>query len=116
MEDIIQKIEGHARYGPALRQALESGGTLVLNYHSHGPVGPEGYCVSICERRQGDSPRQLMGLEVGLEELVHIRGFGRSQDDCLPQCAALGDLLARHYQLDQPPEIFFQGKPYPTVN
>lgn len=115
-EEITQKIEAHPRYGPAMRQAVAEKADLVLNYHNHGPTGPEGYCVSICKRGVDDSPMGLMGLNENLEELVHIKGFGRDEGDCIPLSAALGRALKSYYLLRDEPEIYLNGKPFPTIN
>ena len=97
-QPLIEKILDHASYGPALAEAVETRAPLVLNYHNHGP--DTAYCVSICKR-------SLPLLNIGtagigdseLEELVHIRGFGQTQEQCLPLSGGFGKALMEHYGL-----------------
>jgi hypothetical protein len=107
-ERLIQTIVSHPTYGPAMETAVGSLVPLVLDYHTH--KGEESYCVSI--RGRIENPVQLLtsGAET-LNELVHIEGFGRSREDCLPLCEAFSKALCDHYQLATPPEIYLDGQP-----
>lgn len=109
-EGLVQKIAAHPRYGPAVAGAAAQGARLVLNYHSHG--SPMDYCVSVCVRAL--NPLKLFGQEDPLQELAHVRGFGRTQEECLPLCTELGAALQSHYRLAQAPEILLNGGPCPA--
>lgn len=109
-ELLVQKIAAHPRYGPAVADAARRGAPLILNYHSHG--NPADFCVSVCAREP--NPLQLFGQEDPLFELAHIKGFGRSREECVPLCGPLGAALQAHYALAQPPEIYLNGRPYPA--
>lgn len=109
-EGLVQKIAAHARYGPAVAGAAERGAPLILNYHTHG--SPLDYCVSVCVREI--NPLKLFGQDDPLLELAHVRGFGRTAEECVPLCGELGRTLQAHYRLAQAPEIFLNGKPYPA--
>ena len=105
---LLQKIEAHETYGPAMRQAVEGERSLCLNYHSHGDPGS--WCVSICAMQR--DPTRLLQIGVpDLEELVHIRGIGKSADECIPFCSAFAEVLKGHYGLSEPPRPFLNGSP-----
>ena len=106
-EEIIAKIEEHPVYAAAMRQAVETGEELVLNYHSHGD--PTSYCSSICAR-QASSVR-LVDIGESLRELVHIRAVGQSEADCVPLMVAFGSELMAHYGLERAPVIYLDGEP-----
>ena len=109
-EELIQKIEAHASYGPAMKEAVARQAPLVLNYHTHGPG--TGYCVSICTRDSSVLP--VMGQAVPLDELVHVKGIGQSEDQCEPLMSALGQELEAHYVLGGLPVIYLDGVPTVT--
>lgn len=110
IESLIQKIEDHPKYGPALVGAVTGKLPLVLNYHTHAAA--DDYCVSICSKTE--HPIEILELCDGnLEELVHIRAFGKTEAECLPLTTSLGRALHEHYGLDHPPEIYLNGKPLP---
>ena len=106
-QPLIDKILEHPSYGPAMASAVEERSTLVLNYHTHGPES--GYCVSICKK----TPPLLNLANEGsdLRELVHIRGFGQSEEQCLPLSGGFGRALQQHYELPHAPEIYLNGEP-----
>jgi hypothetical protein len=107
-ERLIQRILEHPRYAPAMENAVADGAKLVLDYHSHRGDGH--WCVSICEKQEG----AIEVLDVGLgnlRELVHIEGFGRDAESCLPLCGDLATALERHYGLRTPPLVYRDGKP-----
>lgn len=101
MDDLIQRIEAHASYGPAMRKAAEDRLTLVLNYHTHGPG--HGYCLSILSRPHPGL--QVLGQPSVLKELVHVRGFGRTAEEGEPLLQLLSARLQSHYRLEKAPEI-----------
>lgn len=106
-ETLIRKIEAHPTYGPAVRQAASEQWPLVLDYHSHGD--PSAWCVAICTKQDNLIP--LLGGPERLQELAHVRGLGRSEDQCLPLMAPLGRELREHYELEQNPAIYKNGAP-----
>ena len=109
-ESLIQKIEDHPRYRPAMAGAVTGKLPLVLNYHTHS--AEDDYCVSICSKM--DHPIALLDTSEGtLEELVHIRAFGKSEAECLPLTTVLSSELQEHYGLDEPQGIYLNGKPLP---
>lgn len=109
-ESLIQRIQGHPKYKSAMDAAVAAKRPLVLNYHTHS--AEEDYCVSICAKL--DQPIQLLETSEGsLEELVHVRGFGKTEDECLPLTSALSVELCEHYGIDRPLTIYLNGKPLP---
>lgn len=106
-EQLMQLLDRHDRYGPAVREAASRQSTFVLNYHTHGPG--QDYCVSICEQVRTALP--VFGQALPLTELAHIRGIGKSEEHCWPLMTALGEELRRHYDLDADPRIYLNGQP-----
>ncbi len=110
-EDLVQKIAEHPKYGPAMQGAMAGNAPLVLNYHNH--LGESSYCVSICAREH--NPVKLLDTsEETLEELAHIRGFGKDEADCLPLTKAFSEALCKHYEIERPPDVYLNGKPLPA--
>ncbi len=107
-EGLIQQIEAHASYGPAMKQAASQQACLILNYHTHGPG--TGYCVSICSQQSGLLP--VLGQSLPVEELVHVKGIGKTEDQCLSLMAPLSNALVAHYGLEHSPTIHLNGKPF----
>ena len=109
-EKLIELIDNHARYGPAMARAVEAKDSLVLNYHTHGP--DQDYCVSIAAK-QFDPIQFFENKKTSsLEELVHVRGFGKTEEQCVPMCTSLGHELVQHYGLEETPEIYLNGQPF----
>jgi len=107
---LIEKIEEHATYGPALKNAAAEQRPMVLNFHRH--QGNDRFCVSICTVEL--SPiKVLVSEKDALEELVHIEGMAESEEDYGPLCAAFSNALCEHYDLEQPFELYFNGEPRP---
>ena len=111
-ENMIQLIEKHASYGPAMKEAAEGGGRepLILDYHTHGRGS--GYCVSIAKKKH--NPLRILGQAEPLQELVHIRGVGEDEAQCEDLMGAFGRELVQHYHLQAPPLIYLNGKPRPA--
>ena len=105
---LIQKILEHPRYGPAMEEAVSREAVLVIDYHSHR--GDDRYCAAISEKQGGALEVLDLGL-TNLRELVHIEGFGRGAENCLPLCSALARSLSAHYGLAGMPLIYLDGKP-----
>jgi len=109
-ESLIQKIEDHPKYGPAMVGAVTGKLALVLNYHTH--TDTDDFCVSICSKTK--PPIEILDLGGGtLEELVHIRAFGKTEAECLPLTTTLARAIRDHYGLDDLPEIYLNGNPIP---
>ena len=106
-EQMIELIEGHASYGPAMKDAVRAKEPLVLDYHTHGRG--TGYCVSIAKKKH--TPLRILGQAEPLVELVHIKGVGEVEGQCDELMGALGRELTLHYQLQAPPLVYLNGKP-----
>lgn len=108
---VIEKIAEHPTYAEAVSQAAGGGRSLVLNYHTHGPG--QDYCVSVCAL-QGETLDLggLLRLSGELEELAHIRGIGRSEDECGDRMSVFAALLRERYRLGSDPEIYLNGRPW----
>jgi hypothetical protein len=107
-ERMIQLIEEHASYGPAMSEATRGQEQLILDYHTHGRG--TGYCVSIA--RVKHTPLKILGQPDPLVELVHIRGVGEDESQCGELMEALGRELAQHYELHAAPLVYLNGKPH----
>jgi len=105
---MIQLIEGHASYGPAMKEAAHGRVQLILDYHTHGRG--TGYCVSIARKKH--TPLKILGQAEPLVELVHIKGVGEDETQCDDLMGALGRELAQHYQLQLLPLVFLNGQPH----
>jgi hypothetical protein len=93
-EQMIELIEGHASYGPAMKEAARGKEPLILDYHTHGRG--TGYCVSIAKKKHNP-----------------LRILGEDEAQCDELMGAFGRELAQHYQLQAPPLIYLNGKPHP---
>ena len=109
-ERLIQQIEEHATYAPAMRDAVARGAQLILNYHNHAPGQP--YCISICVK--ADSVLPVLGQDVPVDELVHVKGFGQNESQCRELVVPLAEELVAHYGLKERPEIVLNGDPLPS--
>ncbi len=110
-EKMIQLIERHASYGPAMREAAEGQVQIVLNYHTHGE--PTGYCVSVTKKK--DSILTTARDAGPQTELIHIKGVGKEESQCFLLMSAFGRELQAQYQLKHPPLVYLNGKPYKAV-
>jgi hypothetical protein len=106
MDELIEKIEAHEKYGPALRQAAQAGKPIILDYHTHGPG--QDYCLSI-KTKKGGLP--VMGQPPALEELAHVRGIGKTHEEGIPMMGLLAKQMQTHYSLSSPPMIHVNGQP-----
>lgn len=104
---VCEKIAAHPSYGPKVEDAVRSGRQLVLNYHTHGPE--QGYCVSVCIRN--DALAQL-GIDSPLEELAHIRGIGKTREECAPRMEAFSARLLARHRLAKTPVVFLDGEAF----
>ena len=101
---MIEMIEQHQNYGPAMKAAAADQQQLVLNYHTHG--GPSGYCVSICAKEE--NPLQILGQAETLNELVHITGVSQEEGHIETLMPELAMELLGHYQLEKSLFIYVQ--------
>ncbi|MBI4243424.1 MAG: hypothetical protein HY606_04975 [Planctomycetes bacterium] len=106
-ENIIEKIQTHPRYGPAIAENAQNKAPFVLNYHSHGPGQP--YCVSIATYERKGLP--IVGQKQVLKELAHIKGVGANESQCHFLMSKLGSKLQGFCKLDKLPEIYLNGVP-----
>lgn len=104
---VCDKIAEHPSYSIKVENAARAGDELVLNYHTHG-TGQD-YCVSVCVRNQALAK---LGLPAPLEELAHIRGIGKSSEECGPLMEAFAARLVERYRLKTPPVVFMGGVPF----
>lgn len=104
---VCDKIAAHPNYASKVENAARSGEQLLLNYHTHGPG--QDYCVSVCVRNE--SLAQL-GLPAPQEELAHIRGMGKTSEECAPRMGAFAARLEQRYGLKRTPLIFLNGAPF----
>ncbi|MEX1025258.1 MAG: hypothetical protein WD226_09290 [Planctomycetota bacterium] len=111
LDQLLQLIDEHPAYGPAMRKAVDAGVPLVLNYHDHGGQGT--YCVSIAAKETAAFDLLMKGVE-NLRELAHVEGFGPNVEECRPRCEALAVTLLAHYELERLPEIYLNGEPAPA--
>jgi hypothetical protein len=107
-ENMIQLIEGHATYGPAMKEAAHGKEPLILDYHTHGRG--TGYCVSIAKKKH--NPLRILGQAEPLLELVHIKGVGEDEAQCDELMGVFGRELAEHYRLQVPPLVYLNGMPH----
>src|SRR5258707_6611687 len=106
-ERMIELIERHATYGPAMKEAAEAQERLVLDYHTHGRG--TGYCVSIAKVKR--NPLRILGQAEPRVELVHIKGVGESEAQGQELMGALGKELVEHYHLQNALTVYLNGKP-----
>jgi hypothetical protein len=103
---VCDKIAAHPTYSARVEGAARAGEPLLLNYHTHGPG--QDYCVSVCIRNESLAK---LGLPVAPEELAHIRGIGRTAEECRPRMEAFAARLSERYRLKKAPAIFLDGAP-----
>jgi hypothetical protein len=103
---VCDEITAHPTYSAQVENAVRAGEQLLLNDHTHGPG--LGYCVSACDRNESLA---RLGLPVPREELAHIRGIGRTREECRPRIDAFAARPAERYRSISPPSIFLDGAP-----
>ena len=107
-EELMEKLEAHPRYGPAMHEAVKAKEELVLNYHHHGD--PSSWCVAICARAA--SPVAMLNLGGEMRELAHVTGLGGDAESCWPLMSNLAEELVVQYSLTTQPVIYRQGEPF----
>lgn len=101
---VCDKIAAHPNYSAKVDKAARGGDPLILNYHTHGP--DQAYCVSVCTRNEFLAQH---GLPAPLEELAHIRGIGKSVEECAPRMEAFAARLVDRYGMRTKPIVFLDG-------
>jgi hypothetical protein len=95
-DHVLDRIEQEPEFAKAIRAALETGETLVLDFHPHAEGG--GWCAAI-------------RVERDRRELVHLRGIVRGREECGPMGVVLAGLLTARHRLPSPPAVFVEGVP-----
>ena len=101
---VCDKIAAHPSYSVKVAKAASAGEQLILNYHTHGPG--ESYCTSVCVLSESLLP------QAPLDELAHIRGIGKTAEECGPLMEAFAASLAHRYGLNAKPVVFLDGAPF----
>ncbi|HEV8112322.1 MAG TPA: hypothetical protein VGR31_06070 [Planctomycetota bacterium] len=104
---VCDRIAAHPKYAANLESAARAGEQLILNYHTHGPG--QDYCVSVCFRNEALA---RLGLPAPEEELAHIKGIGKTVEECGPRMDAFAARLAERYALKRKPVVFLNGAPF----
>ncbi len=105
---LIQRLQTHESYGPAMTECSTKQAQIVLNYHTHG-IG-HGYCVSIATLEASLIP--ILGQQPRLKEVAHIRGIGQEETQCVPLMTLLGKKLQQTYHIQKTPAIYLNGHPH----
>ena len=106
-DHVCDRIAAHPSYSVKVENAARAGEQLILNYHTHGPG--QDYCVSVCIRTESLAK---LGLPAPQEELAHIRGIGKTSEECGPRMEAFAARLAERYGLKRMPFVFLDGIPF----
>lgn len=104
---VCDKIAAHPSYSVKVEKAARAGEQLILNYHTHGPG--QDYCASVCVRNETLAQHELPSP---LEELAHIRGIGKTGEECGPRMEAFAARLANRYGLKRMAVVFLDGVPF----
>ncbi len=95
-------LQQHEKYTEAVRNAVEAGRTLILDYHSGHMPGK--FCVAIRSAVDGAGRKAF-------EELAHIKGAGTTEEECGSLMSVLAEQVRAYYKLDYKPHIYLEGKP-----
>ena len=85
---------------------------ISLNYHTH--PDEDSYCVSILSEKI-----DLLTLTENKQsfiELAHIRGIGKSEEDCIPLMTYFGKKLKEIYIFNKLPDVYLNGSLHLTDN
>ena len=108
INSIIDKLKIHPQYNRSIEDAVSSDLDISLNYHTH--PDEDSYCVSILSEK--------IDLVIFSEnkqsfvEMAHIRGIGKSEEDCIPLMTYLGKKLKEVYILKKLPDVYLNGSLY----
>ena len=104
---LMEKVAAHPAYSVALRKAAAEQEQLFLDYHNHAPGEP--YCASINVRLREFA---MLGDTAPLNELAHISGFGRTEEQCGPLMQAFAERLTATYGFEKAPVVLLRGEPF----
>jgi len=108
INSILDKVKIHPEYNKSIEDAVSSHLDISLNYHTH--PDEDSYCVSILSEKI-----DLLTLSENKQsfiELAHIRGIGKSEEDCIPLMSYLGKKLKEVYLLKKLPDVYLNGSLY----
>ena len=108
INSILDQVKVHPQYNKSIEDAVSSDLEISLNYHTH--PDEVSYCVSILSEKI-----DLLNLtenKKSFVELAHIRGIGKSEDDCIPLMSYLGKKLKEVYLLKKLPSVYLNGSLY----
>ena len=105
---ILDQVKIHPQYNKSIEDAVSSDLEISLNYHTHPDEDP--YCVSILSEKI--DLLTLTENKKSFVELAHIRGIGKSEEDCIPLMSYLGKKLKEVYLLKKLPDVYLNGSLY----
>ena len=108
INSIIDKLKIHPQYNRSIEDAVSSDLDISLNYHTH--PDEDSYCVSILSEKI-----DLVVLSENKQsfvEMAHIRGIGKSEEDCIPLMTYLGKKLKEVYIFKKLPDVYLNGSLY----
>jgi|TARA_B110000438_G_scaffold266568_1_gene280751 hypothetical protein len=108
INSILDQIKRHTQYNNSITEAVSSNLDISLNYHTH--PNEDSYCVSILSEKI-----DLLTLTENKQsfiELAHIRGIGKSEEDCIPLMTYFGKKLKEIYIFNKLPDVYLNGSLY----
>ena len=108
INSILDQVKIHPQYNQSIEDAVSSDLEISLNYHTH--PDEDSYCVSILSDKI--DLLTLTENKKSFVELAHIRGIGKSEEDCIPLMSYLGKRLKEVYLLKKLPDVYLNGSLY----
>ena len=108
INSILDKIKIHPQYNNSIKEAVSSDLDISLNYHTH--PDEDSYCVSILSEKI--DLFTLTENKQSFVELAHIRGIGKSKEDCIPLMSYFGKKLKEIYIINKLPDVYLSGSLY----
>ena len=105
---ILDQVKKHPQYNKSIEDAVSGDLAISLNYHTH--PDEDSYCVSILSEKI--DLLTLTENQKSFVELAHIRGIGKSEEDCIPLMSYLGKKLKEVYLLKKLPDVYLNGSLY----
>ena len=108
INSILDQVKIHPQYNQSIEDAVSSDLDISLNYHTH--PDEDSYCVSILSEKI-----DLLSLSENKQsfvEMAHIRGIGKSEEDCIPLMTYLGKKLKEVYLLTKLPDVYLNESLY----
>ena len=93
INSILDQVRIHPQYNQSIEDAVSADLEISLNYHTH--PDEDHYCVSFLSEKI--DLLTLTENKKSFVELAHIRGIGKSEDDCIPLMSYLGKKLKEVY-------------------